>query len=71
MAIQTTELARMFNFNGIELPDPDPAKTPLQVRDFWAQTYAVLTSAVVEGPTIKNGMAHYEFLKAVRDKGAA
>lgn len=71
MAIQTTQLVRKFDYNGMELPDHNPSKTVIEVRDFWAQTYGELTSAAVEGPTVKNGVAHFKFLRAVRDKGGA
>lgn len=70
MATTTTVLRRKFDYNGVDLPDPDPSKTPLQVRDFWASTnYGELMTAAVEGPVIKDGIAQYKFLKAVRDKG--
>lgn len=72
MAIATRQLVRKFVYNGMDLPDPNPAHTPLQVRDFWANAnYGELTSAAVEGPTVKDGVATYTFLKAVRDKGGA
>lgn len=69
MALTATELPRRFAYNGTELPDPSPAMTPEQVRDVYSATYPELTSAVVEGPEFKDGVARYEMVRAVRDKG--
>lgn len=42
---------RKFVFNGMVLPDPDPAMTPQKVCEFHSLLHAELTNATVKGPT--------------------
>ena len=69
MAIQAEALKRRFKYSGMELPDPGSSMTAAQVRDLYSATYPELTSAAVDGPKLTDGVATYEFLKAVHDKG--
>ena len=69
MALEATTLRREFKYNGMTLADPAIGKTPDQVRVFYARMYPELTTAVVEGPVTKSGIATYTFLKAAGSKG--
>jgi PRTRC genetic system protein C len=56
--LTVTALRRVFIFkNGtqeIRLEDPEPSMTAESVRDFYALTYPLLTTATVELPVIEN-----------------
>lgn len=69
MALQTVSIRREFKYNGMNLADPSPEKTPDQVRGFYARMYPELNTAVIEGPTTKNGVSTYSFAKAAGSKG--
>jgi len=69
MALQASTLTRAFKYNGMTLSDPASDKTPDQVRGFYARMYPELTTAVIEGPSTKNGVATYTFAKAAGSKG--
>jgi PRTRC genetic system protein C len=55
MAIRIERLERLFLFNGVKLPDPNPDFTVEQVRDMYVNTYPELATAAVEGPTPAKG----------------
>lgn len=67
MEIKT--LTRSFKYNGITLTDPDPGKTPDQVRTIYAYQYPELLNAVIEGPVTKGGISTYTFARAAGSKG--
>jgi len=69
MAIAQTELKRVFKYQSLTLADPGGDKTPDQVRAMYAGQYGELATAVVEGPSIKGGVATYTFTRAVGSKG--
>lgn len=69
MALQSTVLTRKFSYNGLTLADPAPGKDPDQIRVFYATQFPELLTAVVEGPSTKNGVATYTFQRAVGSKG--
>lgn len=69
MAIDVKPVLRAFWYGGIELPDPGPQFTPVQVRDLYTNTYGELALAAVEGPNPSGNAVRYDFVKAVRDKG--
>lgn len=41
-------LTRVFRFNGVDLPDPDPDMSTDKVRDHYAQQYPSLRHGKVE-----------------------
>jgi PRTRC genetic system protein C len=55
MAVRLERLERLFVFDGVKLPDPNPELTVEQVRDMYVNTYPELATAAVEGPTPVNG----------------
>ncbi|MGE0370813.1 MAG: PRTRC system protein C [Gammaproteobacteria bacterium] len=69
MAITTKQLKRVFNYNGLTLPDLAPGLPVETVKDRWAGTYGEITNASVEGPKQVGDELHYTFVRAVRDKG--
>ena len=69
MAIQTTQLTRVFSYNGLELPDIGGGMTPNEVRDLYSATYPELATASVEGPEIRGDRMVYTFKRAVGTKG--
>lgn len=73
MALQYKELERSFTFKKgqqtITLGDPDPAMSPDEVMSFYANTYAELTTATVQGPEVQNDKAVYKFTTTIGTKG--
>lgn len=67
MKVET--LSRVFIFNGVKLPDPDPNMTVEGVRDMYVAAYPELATATVEGPSPWNGAMQYTFTRAVGVKG--
>lgn len=48
----TTPVKRTFNYNGMNLDDPDPSMPPEQVLEFHALLHAELTNATLKGPSV-------------------
>jgi PRTRC genetic system protein C len=69
MAMTIERLERLFVFNGVKLPDPNPDFTVEQVRNMYVNTYPELATAAVEGPTPVNGAMQYTFVRAIGAKG--
>jgi PRTRC genetic system protein C len=69
MAVTIERLERLFVFNGVKLPDPNPDFSVEQVRDMYVNTYPELATAAVEGPTPVNGAMQYTFVRAIGAKG--
>lgn len=69
MAIQTQIIERTFRYGAMTLEDPGIQYSPDQVKDFYANTYAELNNAAVEGPEEKDGKNVYTFRRAVGTKG--
>lgn len=65
------ELIREFKYNSVKLPDPNPAFTLVQVRDFFATVYPEIISADIEGPEQIGDKQVYSFRRAVGTKGGA
>lgn len=71
MAMQSQVIDRVFKYGAMTLEDPGIQYSPEQVMAFYANTYAELTNAAVEGPEEKDGKNLYTFRKAVGTKGAS
>lgn len=65
------ELIREFKYNSVKLPDPNPAFTLVQVRDFFANVYPEIISADIEGPEQIGDKQVFSFRRAVGTKGGA
>lgn len=52
---------RSFNYNGMQLDDPDPSMPPEKVIEFHALLHAELTNATAKGPsTGSDGTQNYQ-----------
>lgn len=60
---------RVFEHNGLSLPDPDPNLSPDEVRQFYGTHYPDLTTSRVSGPEIRDGKEVYAFERSVGTKG--
>lgn len=69
MALSTTKYKRVFKHKDQKLPDPNPALSPEEVMNFYANQYPELTTSNVHGPKIENDNAVYEFKTTVGTKG--
>jgi len=74
MAIEVTTIEKEIHFmpkdgkKEIILPYPD-GMTSSEAQVFYSKQYPELTTAVVEGPTVKAGKAVYKFKTSVGTKG--
>ncbi|HBD39793.1 MAG TPA: PRTRC system protein C, partial [Cupriavidus sp.] len=64
MALEIVKLIRQFSYNGMTFMDPGAAFTPDQVRDVYSAQYPELTTAAVDGPEVKDGVARFTFVRA-------
>ena len=66
-------LPRVFLFeeNGqkITLSDPSTDFSKESVLNFYAMTYPILTTALIEGPEIKDDSVQYKFVSTIGTKG--
>jgi PRTRC genetic system protein C len=73
MALSVTSLERVFKFKNGEvkmtLQDPNPSMQPVEVMDFYSNTYPELTTATVHGPEIDNDRIVYRFKTTIGTKG--
>ena len=53
----------------MKLPDPNPAMTPEEVRQFFATQYPDITTASITGPEAEGDKLHYSFARAIGSKG--
>lgn len=66
--MKVVSLQRVFLYNGLELADPDPSRSPAQVKDFYSAMYPELATAEVEGPDTKDRL-EYKFKRSAGVKG--
>jgi PRTRC genetic system protein C len=66
---ETSPVIRNFFYNGLKLPDPNPRMTVDEVRAFYSNRFADLTNATTNGPKIEGDELHYEFVRAIGQKG--
>lgn len=68
-----TQLERKFSMkdNGREvtLADPDSRLSPEAVLNFYSNTFPILTTATIAGPTIQDDAVLYEFKSSIGTKG--
>jgi PRTRC genetic system protein C len=69
----TKNLERIFLFKEqgqlIRLTDPEPAFSPQAVQNFYSNTYPILTTATIEGPSIMDDTIEYTFQSTIGTKG--
>ena len=65
MALQITGHKRVFKIikdkKEVELPDPNPDMSILEVQKFYSTKHPELNNSTVAGPKIENGAAVYTF----------
>ncbi len=69
MALSVTKMTRVFQFNGIRLPDPNPAMSVDEVKSLYAAQYPELATAAVNGPEAAGDKMRYTFERAIGSKG--
>lgn len=69
MALSVAKMTRVFQFNGIRLPDPNPAMTVDEVKALYAAQYPELATAAVNGPEAAGDKMRYTFERAIGSKG--
>jgi PRTRC genetic system protein C len=69
MALTVSKMTRIFQFQGIRLPDPSPAMTVDEVKALYAAQYPELATAVVNGPEAVGDKMRYTFDRAIGSKG--
>jgi PRTRC genetic system protein C len=67
--MKTETTTRAFNYQSVDLTDPNPDFTPEQVREFYATIYPEILSAAIEGPEPVGSKLVYTFARAVGTKG--
>jgi len=67
--LSETRMSRDFSYNGVKLPDPNPAMTPEEVRQFYATQYPDITTASITGPEADGDKLRYSFARAIGSKG--
>ncbi len=67
--MEVHRLEREFVYNGVKLPETNPAMTPEQVRDTYVRLYPEIVTAAIEGPETTDGKLIYKFVRAIGAKG--
>jgi PRTRC genetic system protein C len=62
-------LSRIFEFNGVRLPDPDQRLSPEEVRTLYAHQYPDIATASITGPEAVGDKLRYLFSRAIGAKG--
>lgn len=71
MTITVQQAKRTFTYNGVDLPDPGPDFTPEDIKDIFSNQYPELTTALLQGPELKDDGVSYTFVRNVGTKGSA
>jgi PRTRC genetic system protein C len=69
MPLTITKMTRLFTFNGIRLPDPNPNMSVEEVKALYSAQYPELATAVVNGPQAVGDKMRYSFERAIGSKG--
>jgi PRTRC genetic system protein C len=67
--MESHPLTRIFEFNGVRLPDPDPKLPPEEVRNLYAHQYPDIATASITGPEAVGDKLRYQFTRAIGSKG--
>jgi PRTRC genetic system protein C len=62
-------LSRIFEFNGVRLPDPAPNLSVEDVRAVYAHQYPDIATAAITGPEAVGDKLRYLFSRAIGAKG--
>jgi PRTRC genetic system protein C len=62
-------LSRIFEFNGVRLPDINPKLSPEEIRNLYAHQYPDIATAAITGPEAIGDKLRYQFTRAIGSKG--
>lgn len=68
MAIEVTQVKRIFKYNGVSLPDV-PGLCNEAIRDLYSAQYQELLSSEIQVGEVVRGVQQIEFRRAVGTKG--
>ena len=69
MTLTVTKMTRIFQFQGVRLPDPNPEMSVEEVKALYAAQYPELATAVVNGPEAAGDKMRYTFERVIGSKG--
>ena len=69
LALTIAKMRRVFQFQGIRLPDPNPEMSVEEVKALYAAQYPELATAIVNGPEAVGDKMRYTFERAIGSKG--
>ena len=67
--MESHEISRYFEFNGVRLPDIDPKFSPEEIRTLYAHQYPDIATATITGPEAVGDKLRYVFSRAIGSKG--
>jgi len=67
--MEAKPLFRIFEFNGVRLPDPNPNLSVEEVRALYAHQYPDIATAAMTGPEASADKLRYQFTRAIGTKG--
>ena len=62
-------LTRIFEFNGVRLPDISPTLSVEEIRNAYAQQFPDIATASITGPEAVGDKLRYQFTRAIGSKG--
>jgi PRTRC genetic system protein C len=62
-------LSRYFEFNGVRLPEINPALSVEEIRTAYAHHYPDIATATITGPEAIGDKLRYQFTRAIGSKG--
>ena len=67
--METRPLTRVYEFNGLRLPEISPKLSVEDVRALYAHQYPDIATASVTGPEAVGDKLVYRFVRAIGSKG--
>ena len=67
--MESHELSRYFEFNGVRLPDINPQLTVEEIQTLYAHQYPDIATATITGPEAVGDKLRYVFARAIGSKG--
>ena len=62
-------LSRIFEFNGVGLPEISKDLSPEETRTVYSQQYPEIATATITGPEVVGDKLVYSFSRAIGSKG--
>jgi len=67
--MESHALSRIFEFNGVRLPDINPNLSPEEIRTLYAHQFPDIATATITGPEAVGDKLRYSFVRAIGAKG--